>query len=178
MANFLSGLAGAAGLAGAVALGRQGRAKKLARDNAYRAKLGLPALEDEPAPIDKAITWVKDKFSSAPATPDTPQVAAPAASSEEVGLLERLKAGNIDQAGSEAYNRWGQGKIDGDAAELAREAQRTTPEQAPMKLADPVDDPATRRSDYETSWQKDSPDPTALPDKFVSSQSPEFNWKE
>ena len=33
-----------------------------------------------------------------------------------VGLFERLRAGNIDQPGSEAFNRWGMGYLQGIAA--------------------------------------------------------------
>lgn len=41
----------------------------------------------------------------------------------EVGLWERLKAGNVDQEGSKAYNTWGKGAVDESAAETSRLAR-------------------------------------------------------
>ena len=38
------------------------------------------------------------------------------ASHDPAGLIERILAGNIDQKGSRAYNRWGQGLAEGIAA--------------------------------------------------------------
>jgi hypothetical protein len=36
--------------------------------------------------------------------------------SDPAGLFERLRAGNIDQPGSRAYNRWGMGYEEGISA--------------------------------------------------------------
>lgn len=77
----------------------------------------------KPSPLKRAAKWIGDRLAQTPG--DAAAQQAPTA--EGVGLVERLKAGNIDEYGSEAYNRWGQGKADGDVAELAREAARTTP---------------------------------------------------
>lgn len=44
-------------------------------------------------------------------------------SGDKVGFWERLKAGNIDEPGSEAYNRWGAGKVDQSDAETNRLAR-------------------------------------------------------
>jgi len=58
------------------------------------------------------------KFKKAKAVAPTPEAPADTQPvghpSDDVGLWERLKAGNIDQEGSEAYNRWGKGKADGE----------------------------------------------------------------
>lgn len=43
---------------------------------------------------------------------------------EKVGLWERLKAGNIDEKGSEAYNRWGAGRAQAERAQMQRETNR------------------------------------------------------
>lgn len=128
MANAFASIAG---LAAATVLGRKTKQQDLARRNKMRVANGLDPIEDQPAPIDKAINWVSDKFKSTPKVdatgPVTAAIAAPAGGSEDVGLWERLKAGNIDEAGTDAYNRWGQGKTDGDAAELTREMRRGSP---------------------------------------------------
>lgn len=47
-----------------------------------------------------------------------------ASSGENVGFFERLRMGNIDQEGSEAYNRFGAGRAKADEAETARLANR------------------------------------------------------
>lgn len=60
----------------------------------------------------------------------------------DVGFFERLKAGNIDDAGSEAYNRWGAGKAAGDASELDRESRRTSPGSDSSASAAPAPAPA------------------------------------
>lgn len=76
----------------------------------------------------------------------------------------RLTAGNIDQPGSEAYNRWGQGKVTGDAAELAREGARATPLDAGTAKAGELSPPAipaanaeTSLAEYEKAWNEDLP---------------------
>ena len=76
----------------------------------------------------------------------------------------RLTAGNIDQPGSEAYNRWGQGKVTGDAAELAREGARVTPIKANTasagKLppaAKPQVNAETSMAEYEKAWNEEPP---------------------
>jgi hypothetical protein len=47
-----------------------------------------------------------------------------ASANDKVGLFERLRMGNIDQEGSEAYNRFGAGRAKGDDAQAAREKAR------------------------------------------------------
>ena len=130
-------LANIAGLAAATLLGRKTQQQDLARRNKMWVANGLEPIADQEAPIDKAINWVSDKFKSTPKVdatgPVTEAPLAPAGGSEDVSLWERLKAGNIDQAGSEAYNRWGQGKADGDAVreldDASRESATMTTEQ-------------------------------------------------
>lgn len=116
MANIFGNIAG---LGVAAYIGQQRRKNDHELINKERLKLGLPALEYEEAPIDKAFDWVGDKVKSwtttdtpvAPDAPTTPAVGTPSVGGgDDVGLWERLKAGNIDQEGSEAYNRWGKGK--------------------------------------------------------------------
>lgn len=58
-------------------------------------------------------------------------------SGEKVGLLARLRMGNIDQEGSEAYNRFGAGRAKEDAAEVTRQANRAA-SRAEMPAAEPV----------------------------------------
>ena len=151
MANAFASIAG---LAAATVLGRKTQQQDLARRNKMRAANGLEPIADQEAPIDKAINWVSDKFKSTPKVDATgPVAAAPKASaggSEDVGLWERLKAGNIDEAGSEAYNRWGQGKTNGDAAvadldESSREDATMTTEQ--WNAAPDMDDFAADKLD-------------------------------
>ena len=43
---------------------------------------------------------------------------------DKVGLWDRLKAGNIDEKGSEAYNRWGAGRAQAERAQMQRETNR------------------------------------------------------
>lgn len=141
------------------------------------AKLGIPYPEPEASPLDKVVDWVKSK---APAATD--QAAAP--SGDGAGLLDRLKAGNIDQPGSEAYNRWGQGKADGDAAELVRESRRVTPagatsgavtaeqQSAVPAQVDASITAARERAELITrdDWDNGPSDPLREPAPFVSSQ--------
>lgn len=125
MADFLKS---AGGMALAVMMGKMRRDS----DNAYidqrRAANKLPALVREKAPIDKATDWLGEKFSSLTSSspPEAPGVpgAAPSASGESVGFMERLKAGNIDAPGSEAYNRWGAGREQGIAMSDDIQAKR------------------------------------------------------
>jgi len=54
-----------------------------------------------------------------------------ASKDESSGLWDRLKAGNIDAPGSDAYNRWGAGRGRADEAQLGRESKRGMTEDAP-----------------------------------------------
>jgi hypothetical protein len=74
------------------------------------AKAGDKAPVLEASPLERAGSWVKDKLSglTADAAPSSAPVVA--GGSGDVGLMERLKAGNIDDPKSEAYRRWGKGK--------------------------------------------------------------------
>ncbi len=55
-----------------------------------------------------------------------------------VGLLERLRAGNIDQEGSKAYNTWGAGAKDESTAETSRLSRAAAPAAEPdMPAASP-----------------------------------------
>jgi len=107
-----------AGLGLATYIGKARRKSDFDRMNQLRLKNGLPELPWEDAPIDKAMNWVGDKFKTwtGPDAAKAPEAKAPTTpgGSEDVGLWERLKAGNIDQEGSEAYNRWGKGKAEGE----------------------------------------------------------------
>jgi hypothetical protein len=137
-----------AGLGIAAYMGQSRRKSDFDRTNQLRLKNGLPPLPWEDAPVDKAVNWIGDKFKSW-TTPDAAK--APAASeapsapvvggSEDVGLWERLKAGNIDQEGSEAYKRWGKGKAEGEqrVAELDESSRLEATKDysdAPVKLPD------------------------------------------
>lgn len=104
----------------------------------YR-KYGIEPPPAKPSPLGRAVQWVSDKLGST-SSPATAPGQAPKAT-DGVGLIERLRAGNIDEYGSEAYNRWGQGKADGDAAELAREAARSTPGSTPVAAPTTEPDP-------------------------------------
>ncbi len=98
----------------------------------YR-KYGIEPPPAKPSPLGRAVQWVSDKLGQvqASSTAQAPEQEPKAAG--DVGLIERLKAGNIDEYGSEAYNRWGRGKADGDAAELTREAVRAAPGATPSE---------------------------------------------
>jgi hypothetical protein len=103
MADLLKNIAG---LGVAAYVGQSQRKRDFDRTNQLRLKNGLPELPWEDAPIDKAVNWVGDKFKEwtgpAKATEVTgatkaTKVPIPLGGSEDVGLWERLKAGNIDQ---------------------------------------------------------------------------------
>lgn len=146
MANFLGTIAG---LSAAAFAGSKSRQSDHDRLNAYRVANGLKPMEYQKAPIDKAIDWIGDKFKGAEgvATADKLPAAAPAAapsadpaSGDDVGLWERLKAGNIDAPGSEAYNRWGAGRQAGIESSDARQMERLSalPKPAVPGEVDPV----------------------------------------
>ena len=112
-----------AGLGLATYMGQARRKSDFDRTNQLRLKNGLPELPWEDAPIDKAATWIGDKFkewtgpakaAEVPAAVKATEAPFVPGGSEDVGLWERLKAGNIDQEGSEAYQRWGKGKAEGE----------------------------------------------------------------
>lgn len=50
-----------------------------------------------------------------------------ASKDDNVSFFDRLKMGNIDEKGSAAYNRFGAGRVSGDAAEMTRESRRGAP---------------------------------------------------
>jgi hypothetical protein len=117
VANLLKSIGG---LAIASLMGKSDRAKALEKTNAMNKKLGMAEVEQ--APIDKAFDWATNKFKdwqAAPSvpsgTPATETAFTPVQSGDDVGLWERIKAGNIDAPGSEAHNRWGNGKAEGEA---------------------------------------------------------------
>ena len=108
---------------------------------AWYKKMNLTPPVAKPSPLSRAVKWIGEKLGT-PAAPAAPATAANPG--DTVSLIDRLKAGNIDQVGSEAYNRWGQGKADGDAAELARESRRSTPADAQPPVAEATDLDANR----------------------------------
>lgn len=75
-----------------------------------------------------------------------------ASGGENVGFFERLRMGNIDQEGSEAYNRFGAGRAKADEAETTRLANRASAA-ASSRSSDP--EPMTaadfQRTDKDTS---------------------------
>jgi hypothetical protein len=102
------------GFSGGLSAGAKVRAAKDAKAGATAKAAGTAPPVTEASPMERAGNWVKDKLSSL--TGDAASSAsAPAAQidpngSQDVGLVERLKAGNIDDPESEAYRRWGKGK--------------------------------------------------------------------
>lgn len=114
---------------------------------AWYRKMNQTPPAERPSPLAKAVKWIGDKL-GAPAVPAVPagNPGNPGNPGNGVSLVERLKAGNIDQVGSEAYNRWGQGKVDGDAAELARESRRATQFESA-----PVEPPVAEASDLDAN---------------------------
>ena len=90
----------------------------------------------------------------------------------DVGFWERFKAGNIDEPGTEAYNRWGQGarnRIQTDEEERAATAahwrdytplrDREKAEQADVRKTEPVE-PASKKavaSSGTESYEDDTP---------------------
>lgn len=78
-----------------------------------------------------------------------------ASKDDNVGFFERLKMGNIDEKGSQAYNRFGAGRVNGDAAEMTRESRRGAPadkfvDDAPTAAQTPADEP-TYKADESAS---------------------------
>lgn len=130
MANLLTNIAG---LSAAAYMGQKSRKENHLKINQMRVARGLPELPWEDAPIDKAVDWVGGKVKSLLA-PSANALDATEAStqggSDDVGAWERLKDGNIDAPGSEAYNRWGKGAEEGAASESIRESRRQSPETA------------------------------------------------
>lgn len=104
------------GFSDGLSVGAKVRAAKDAKAGATAKAAGTAAPVVEASPIERAGKWVKDKLgsltdgaapsasSSAAASPVDPN------GSQDVGLIERLKAGNIDDPESQAYRRWGKGK--------------------------------------------------------------------
>lgn len=109
---------------------------------AWYRKMNQTPPTEKPSPLAKAVKWIGDKLPAAAPIPAT----AAASQDDTVGLIERLKAGNIDQVGSEAYNRWGAGKVAGEASELARESRRSTPSEAP-----PMEPPVAEAADLDAN---------------------------
>lgn len=128
---------------------------------AWYKKYNIEPPPVKPSPLKRAAQWVQEKLATSPSAAAPVSSSTPAASANDVGLMERLKAGNIDQYGSEAYNRWGQGKTDGDASELAREAARTAPTDAPPQVDSPV---ITKEMfDQAPEYRQSNPDWDGLP---------------
>lgn len=111
---------------------------------AWYKKMNMTPPTEKPSPLAKAVKWIGDKL-GAPAVPAVP-AGNPGNPGNGVSLIERLKAGNIDEVGSEAYNRWGAGKAAGEASELAREGRRTTPTAGPL-----VEPPAATATDLDAN---------------------------
>ncbi len=140
MPNALTGiLGGAAQGYDAADLANMTEAQRLA----WYKKMNLTPPPAKASPLSRAAKWVGDKLAATP--PATPP-ATPVATGDSVSLIERLKAGNIDQVGSEAYNRWGAGKVAGEASELARESRRSTPSEAP-----PMEPPVAEATDLDAN---------------------------
>lgn len=86
--------------------------------------------------FDKGVTWLKNQFSPGrPTDPaefaamdggSTPGPSRPPSalgSNDSASTWDRLKAGNIDQVGSDAYNRWGDGaRIQADQTNAGAQA--------------------------------------------------------
>ncbi len=141
MANFFKD---AAGLASAAYMGKMLRDQERESANAMRVKRGLKPIEHEPAPIDKAVDWVGEKFKSLTTSSDAaPEAVQEVPTGDNVGLWDRLKAGNIDARGSEAYNRWGQGREEGIATSDAIQAQRLNELPQVTESITPVAQPVT-----------------------------------
>ena len=140
MPNALTGiLGGAAQGYDAADLANMTEAQRLA----WYKKMNLTPPPAKASPLSRAAKWVGDKLAATPpATPPETPPATPVATGDSVSLIERLKAGNIDQVGSEAYNRWGAGKVAGEASELAGEHRRSTPSEAP-----PMEPPVAEATD-------------------------------
>lgn len=180
-----SGLGNALGLGLAMATGIEQRKQNRAKDAALRAKLGLPPMEEDISPLEKGVNWVKGKASevmgnvasSLPGAGVSAGVSAgsSAGAGDTVGLVDRLMAGNIDQAGSEANQRWGSGKA------LIDEAMASAPvtersRQAPTEMDVVQNSPtpaseAMQAQDYASGYTLGS-DPKAELVPFQSAQGP------
>lgn len=75
-----------------------------------------------------------------------------ASSGENVGFFERMRMGNIDQPGSEAYNRFGAGRGREVEAEITRLANRSAAASAPRE-AEPA---SSSSSDDTPNYGRDS----------------------
>lgn len=67
---------------------------------------------------------------------------------DNAGFWERVAAGNKDQPGSEAYNRWGAGRASGDANELLRESRRSPASETPTEITARPSVPAPESAKY------------------------------
>lgn len=154
MANALVNIAG---VAAAAYMGNKKRKSEFNQANQWRAKYGIEEVPWEDSPLDNAVSWVGGKLKSL--APDAgapladavaPVGEAPIAADDDVTLWERLKAGNIDQEGSEAYQRWGKGKSEG--------AQRVADLDQSSRLE--------AAQSYEDSWDEAS----AMPDELLPTE--------
>ena len=115
----------AEGFAGGLVTGTKIKAAKASKAKADAALVptggatggSVPA---EPSPMEQAKTWLKDKLGGL--TGDA--ASGVTKGGDDVGLMERLKAGNIDDPKSEAYARWGKGsgagvQSTGDASQVS-----------------------------------------------------------
>lgn len=182
-----SGLGNALGLGLAMATGVEQRKQNRAKDAALRAKLGLPPIEEDISPLEKGVNWVKGKASevmgnmasslpgAASGAASGAGVSAGVSAGDTVGLVDRLMAGNIDQAGSEANQRWGSGKalID-EAMASAPVTERSLRAPTEMDVVQNSPTPASeamQAQDYASGYTLGS-DPKAELVPFQSAQGP------
>jgi hypothetical protein len=104
-----------------------------------------------------------------------------ASAGEKVGFFERLRMGNIDEAGSEAYNRFGAGRgqreRDFNAAEKQMDdldAMKKANESAPAPKAD-----TTESRDMDASQQTSKPAASTFGNAFAAARksgAKTFQW--
>ena len=114
---------------------------KLAKDRADRLAARTPA-------------------AAAPAQPalEAPKIPAIPSPNDNVGIVDRFKAGNIDQPGSEANMRWGSGKAGMDEAGAALDESNASA-------------PAMSDADaFSHHWKNDNPAADMPAEAFSSSQ--------
>ena len=127
---------------------------RTARDTKLAAAKQPPgaATPSDPSLLERGVDKVKQLF-----TPKELTSEQPPANNGEAGLWDRLKAGNIDQAGSEAHQRWG-AERDGQTALATPDGQAS---------AQALDDGSRAESQTALNAQPDNVTPAeweSLPD--------------
>lgn len=158
MSNILSA---AVGTAASIYAANKADARRQADRAAWYAKMGMKMPEEKPGFLDEAWgdakKWVGEKLSP---SASTPVPAAPAGAvdpypDQNPSTWDRLTAGNIDQPGSEAYNKYGKGHDDAVMADIDNEWMRHKGSAEPLGLEGAPVTPEMneqQQQEYRSAW--------------------------